>query len=302
MSRSDRSHRRPNLSQLARQGEPQAIAALINQSFQPKELTAQAVLKNNCLQLLIESTAPPNQRAVVDFIQKGLSSLQPRGIKLIKICGQQTGEVMPSWIEEIQLGVQLAPPVANSVQQSEPEEETIRCPRCKSTQIMAQKKGFSGGKAIAGAFLLGPAGLAGDFIGANNISLNCMKCAYRWDPNQPLPAIAPVPKVSSNPQSTKVQVKTMPFKERCSVGFGLAFLAGLVLILFSRPAALMAVIVVFFGYVLGLDEWVTSLVGDCPYCGKEVSTGLSNKTVKCTHCSHQIKVEANRRGGTFNPS
>ncbi|HEY9697058.1 MAG TPA: hypothetical protein V6D10_07330 [Trichocoleus sp.] len=291
-----------DLSQLARQGDPQAIAALINQSFQPKGLTAQAVLKNNCLQLLIESVAPPNQRAVVGFIQKGLSSLQPKGIKLVKICGQQTGEVMPSWIEEIQLGVQLAPPVASSVQQSEPEEETIRCPRCKSTQIMVQKKGFSGGNAIVGAVLLGPVGLAGGFIGANDINLTCMKCAYQWNPNQPLPTVAPIPEVSPNPQPTKVKFKRMEFSERLGLGTAAAFVTGLILVFFSLFGAVFAAIIVFLGFLLGVDEWTSSLVGACPYCGKDVSVGLGKTKTQCLHCKHEFKVEANKRGGTFNPS
>jgi len=37
--------------------------------------------------------------------------------------------------------------------------DQIKCPRCQSSQVAVNKKGFSGGKALAGATLTGGIGL-----------------------------------------------------------------------------------------------------------------------------------------------
>lgn len=55
-----------------------------------------------------------------------------------------------------------------------------RCPKCGSTSISADKKGFSTGKAVAGAFIAGPVGLAAGGIGANKVQITCLNCGYHW--------------------------------------------------------------------------------------------------------------------------
>jgi ssDNA-binding Zn-finger/Zn-ribbon topoisomerase 1 len=59
-------------------------------------------------------------------------------------------------------------------------EKPVSCPKCESTQLSANKKGFSVGKAIGGALILGPLGLAGGFAGSNDIKLTCIKCGHNW--------------------------------------------------------------------------------------------------------------------------
>lgn len=60
------------------------------------------------------------------------------------------------------------------------EEKKIECPKCKSTQIQPFKKGFSGGKAVAGAVLTGCIGLLAGTIGSNNIKLCCLSCGNEF--------------------------------------------------------------------------------------------------------------------------
>ena len=59
-------------------------------------------------------------------------------------------------------------------------EKPVECPKCKSTQISASKKGFSVGKAIGGALILGPFGLVGGFAGSGDLKLTCIKCGHNW--------------------------------------------------------------------------------------------------------------------------
>ncbi|GIW49218.1 MAG: hypothetical protein KatS3mg079_694 [Caloramator sp.] len=54
------------------------------------------------------------------------------------------------------------------------------CPRCHSTHLTAQKKGFGVGKAATGALLIGPYGLLAGGIGSRKIELTCLNCGYRF--------------------------------------------------------------------------------------------------------------------------
>jgi len=62
--------------------------------------------------------------------------------------------------------------------------DVIRCPKCRSTQISANQKGFSAGKALVGGALTGNVGLLGGFVGSKKIEITCLKCGYKWKPNK----------------------------------------------------------------------------------------------------------------------
>lgn len=62
------------------------------------------------------------------------------------------------------------------------EKDCINCPKCKSTQFTANKKGFSLGNAITGDLLVGPVRLLGGVIGSNDIVITCLKCGHKWKP------------------------------------------------------------------------------------------------------------------------
>ena len=53
----------PNLLELAKQGDAQAIASVINYLLQPKDITAKVVLKDGCLQVMLESFQVPEQES-----------------------------------------------------------------------------------------------------------------------------------------------------------------------------------------------------------------------------------------------
>lgn len=56
------------------------------------------------------------------------------------------------------------------------------CPKCGSTSISANKKGFGFGKAAAGAFVAGPVGLVGGTLGANKMIITCLNCGHKYKP------------------------------------------------------------------------------------------------------------------------
>lgn len=91
------------LVQLAQQGNANAIATLMNRHLQTKGITAKAVLKNECLQIMLEAAQAPNQKILVPFLQKGIASLGCEIIREVKVYGRQSGESLPDWNEEFRV-------------------------------------------------------------------------------------------------------------------------------------------------------------------------------------------------------
>lgn len=67
-------------------------------------------------------------------------------------------------------------------------ENKIKCPKCSSTQLTSDKKGFSGKKALAGAVLTGGIGLLAGTIGSGNLIISCLKCGNQFKPGDDLDA------------------------------------------------------------------------------------------------------------------
>lgn len=58
----------------------------------------------------------------------------------------------------------------------------IKCPKCGSTQIHADKRGFKTGRAVAGTLIAWPfAGLAAGGAGQNKLRMTCLACGHRLD-------------------------------------------------------------------------------------------------------------------------
>lgn len=60
----------------------------------------------------------------------------------------------------------------------------VSCPKCASTSITAQKKGFGASKAVLGAAALGGIGVAAGGIGSNKIEITCLNCGHKWKPGK----------------------------------------------------------------------------------------------------------------------
>lgn len=91
------------LLELAKQGRPTAIAALINRSLEPKGITAKAALKGRCLQITLAAPKVPNQKVLAGFIYQGVMKLAPEAIASLKVLGLQTGQTAPAWSQEFKL-------------------------------------------------------------------------------------------------------------------------------------------------------------------------------------------------------
>lgn len=62
--------------------------------------------------------------------------------------------------------------------------QVIKCPKCGSNQLTANKKGFSGKKAVVGGLLTGGVGLLAGTIGSNKVKITCLACGKEFSPGE----------------------------------------------------------------------------------------------------------------------
>lgn len=77
-----------------------------------------------------------------------------------------------------------SPPVKPTPLEQPSGPSPIKCPNCGSTQIMGGKKGFSGGKAVGGALILGPLGVLAGLHKSKKIVVGCLSCGHKWEPGK----------------------------------------------------------------------------------------------------------------------
>ncbi|MFM9266480.1 CapA family protein [Tychonema sp. BBK16] len=88
---------------LAKEGDPKAIAFLIGQALQSFGVTAKASSENDTLHLLLEGEKLPAQDACIRVAVKGLQRLEPKNIYSLTIYGRQQGQQLPAWTQNVEL-------------------------------------------------------------------------------------------------------------------------------------------------------------------------------------------------------
>lgn len=98
-----------NLLELAKEGNPKAIAVMLNSSLKAKNINAQVSRQDDCLQILVESAKIPDQKAIVSFIQRGLTNLGLTSITTVKVYSRRTGQKSPAWSQKFELASPVDP-------------------------------------------------------------------------------------------------------------------------------------------------------------------------------------------------
>lgn len=93
---------------LAKQGDPQEIARLITYLIKEQEIIAFAELKQDYLEITLESTSVPHQQKSVKFVQRVMEKLNCPYIKSVLIQGKELALEKPVWTECISLGKKLS--------------------------------------------------------------------------------------------------------------------------------------------------------------------------------------------------
>ncbi|NEP24673.1 chemotaxis protein CheW [Moorena sp. SIO3I6] len=89
--------------QLAKQGNPNVIAAILNHKLQHEGIIAKVKLHDSCLLVLLEADPAPKPGAVVRFIYYTISKLKPNSIDTVKILGRSLTEKQPAWRKQIKV-------------------------------------------------------------------------------------------------------------------------------------------------------------------------------------------------------
>ena len=90
-----------NILEKAKNGQPDAIAALLNRNLQPKGITAKASVKNNCFWIMLEAAKTPPQKQLVEFIRQAFTKLEVDAYATVKIYGKCLNEEIPDWHEDL---------------------------------------------------------------------------------------------------------------------------------------------------------------------------------------------------------
>lgn len=73
---------------------------------------------------------------------------------------------------------------AASAEPPAPTDNVAHCPKCGSTSLTADKKGFGVGKAVVGAWVAGPIGLVAGNINSGKVKITCLNCGYQFKPGK----------------------------------------------------------------------------------------------------------------------
>ena len=82
------------------------------------------------------------------------------------------------------------------------QEEYLCCPKCGSKELHSDKKGFSGGQALAGAVLTGGIGLLAGTIGSNDMQITCLKCGKKFEAGEAVVKQGDSKNIPSNKQES----------------------------------------------------------------------------------------------------
>lgn len=113
-----------NILQLAKQGNPNAIAMLVEKALGKKGIKAKAGMENNCLHLLLEAPQLLDPQACIRVIEKGMQRLKPASIEAIAVYGRRLGHQLPDWTRPISFDKPTPPPSETPISVTPEEIET----------------------------------------------------------------------------------------------------------------------------------------------------------------------------------
>ena len=110
----------PTLEELAKQGDTNAIATLLDRTFAPKGVLVKAALKNDGLQIIVEAAKTPDKPESVAIIRDVITRLQPPMVEAVTVYGRQLGDDIPDWNQKFLLVDTPSAPANGKAQADEP--------------------------------------------------------------------------------------------------------------------------------------------------------------------------------------
>jgi protease PrsW len=110
------------LKQLASLGNVEALTSILNTAFNQQNITLKISIKDNIIQILLESLQTPSQSLLTAILRKELVRLKIQSIKTVKVYGRERQQEIPAWFQEFDVGVgKLTPkiPIKSAPQNAE---------------------------------------------------------------------------------------------------------------------------------------------------------------------------------------
>ncbi len=89
-----------NFQELAKQGNPQAIASWLQSQLQSEDITVTVNVSGDSLEVFLDASPVPAPDTSVEFVRKELTDLQPNSIRMVKVEGREIGQVVSDWSQE----------------------------------------------------------------------------------------------------------------------------------------------------------------------------------------------------------
>jgi len=105
------------------QPNKESIEQLLNQSLQPLGITAKAVIKPDCLHILLESDRVPDRQDLVPLVREEIISQGIESIPKMLVYGRRKGTKQPDWSEEVYLSAAQPPDEEEYPEVDEEKEE-----------------------------------------------------------------------------------------------------------------------------------------------------------------------------------
>ena len=92
-----------NLLELCRNGDPGAIATLLNRGLQGKNATASADWQGEQLNVRLESDVLPDQTSLLEFVQRTMKTLRVEAVETLRVYAYETHNPVPVWMHQMEL-------------------------------------------------------------------------------------------------------------------------------------------------------------------------------------------------------
>jgi hypothetical protein len=167
--------------ELAKQGNINAIEALINQLLKSQGIKAKVGLKDSCLYVALVSAQVPERQTIVKFIRKQILEWGVKSLRSAKIYAAQWGQNFPAWQQEISLkSVNLAV-LKNNVLPNRPVKTNQHQSGQNHHQVQVDSKAETDG-----ILTIGKLSMRVDAVYGNAVSLDSGKMHFVKPRSQPV--------------------------------------------------------------------------------------------------------------------
>ncbi len=97
------------LATAVKQGDPKAIALLLNKALGPRGIATKVLRQGDRLHILLTAPVAPPRDTLICFLKQGLEQWQPEAIAVVSVQGRAQDQTEPAWQTSFRLSPTLPP-------------------------------------------------------------------------------------------------------------------------------------------------------------------------------------------------